>query len=82
MPFNPAQNKKLHKHEYPFLDNKDRSFVYGFLCINDPYEATKDERLRAKWIEEAKLLYGEFRPSGPQKPLTDVSKSRLEDIVE
>jgi hypothetical protein len=33
--------------------------------MNDPYEATKDEKLRAKWIEEAKLLYGEFKPSGP-----------------
>lgn len=56
--------------------------MYGFLCLGDPYEATKDERLRAKWIEEAKLLYGEFRPSGPQHPLTSVSKSKLEDIVE
>ena len=52
------------------------------MCLDDPYEATKDERLRAKWIEEAKLLYGEFRPSGPQKPLHNISKSRLEDIVE
>ena len=50
--------------------------------MNDPYEATKDEKLRAKWIEEAKLLYGEFKPSGPQKPLSTVSKSRLEEIVE
>ena len=33
--------------------------------MNDPYEATKDEKLRANWIEEAKLLYGEFIPSGP-----------------
>jgi len=56
--------------------------VYGFLTIDDPYEATKDERLRAKWIEEAKLLYGEFKPSGLQKPLETVTKSRLEDIVE
>jgi len=52
------------------------------LCLDDPYEATKDEKLRSKWIEEAKLLYGEFRPCGPQKPLSMVSKSRLEDIVE
>ena len=50
--------------------------------MNDPYEATRDEKLRAKWIEEAKLLYGEFKPSGPQKPLSTISKSRLEEIVE
>lgn len=60
----------------------DEKFIYGFLCIGDPYEATKDERLRAKWIEEAKLLYGEFKPAGPQKPLSTISKSRLEDIVD
>ena len=33
-------------------------------------------------MEEAKLLYGEFKPSGPQKPLATVSKARLDDIVE
>lgn len=80
--FNPGQVKRLLKHEYPFGDDKDGKFVYGFLCMNDPYEATRDEKLRAKWIEEAKLLYGEFKPAGPQKPLSTVSKSRLEDIVE
>jgi hypothetical protein len=82
LPFNANQNKKLLKHEYPFQDNKENKFVYGFLCVGDPYEATKDERLRAKWIEEAKLLYGEFKPAGPQKPLTNITKSRLEDIVD
>jgi hypothetical protein len=70
------------KYEYPFQDNLEEKFVYGFLCQDDPYEASKDERLRAKWIEEAKMLYGSFKPAGPQKPLTQISKSRLEDIVE
>lgn len=69
LPFNPSQNKRLLKHEYPFNDSKDEKFVYGFLCIDDPYEATKDEKLRAKWMEEAKLLFGDFKPTGPQKPL-------------
>lgn len=81
-PFVVNQNKALLKHEYPFLDQYSSAFVYNFLASGDPYEATKDERLRSKWIEEAKLLYGEFRPTGPQKPLTEVAKSRLEDIVE
>jgi hypothetical protein len=34
------------------------------LSREDPYDATKDDILRAKWIEEAKMLYGEFKPSG------------------
>lgn len=61
--------KKLLKFEYPFGDDKDGKFVYGFLSQDDPYEATRDEKLRAKWIEEAKLLYGDFKPTGPQKPI-------------
>ena len=65
MPFNPGNNKKALKHEYPFQDDKSDRFVYSFLSIGDPFEATKDERLRAKWTEEAKLLFGEFKPSGP-----------------
>ena len=81
-PFVVNQNKRLHKYEFAFLDDMDPRFVHSFLRLNDPYEATKDERLRSKWIEEAKLLYGEFKPTGPQKPLTGVAKSRLEDIVE
>ena len=75
-------NKKLLKYEYPFQDKQNEKFVYGFLCQGDPYEATKDERLRAKWIEEANLLFGQFKPSGPQKPIATISKSKLEDIVD
>jgi len=64
-PFNANQNKKLMKYEYPFQDSIDEKFVYAFLCTGDPYESSKDERLRAKWIEEAKMLYGDFKPAGP-----------------
>ncbi len=38
--------------------------------------------MRTKWVEDAKILYGDFRPSGPQRPLTVISKSLLQDIVE
>jgi hypothetical protein len=48
----------------------------------DPYDSTKDERLRAKWIEEAQMLFGEFKPQGLKKPVAEISKSRLQDIVE
>jgi hypothetical protein len=33
-------------------------------------------------MEEAKMLYGDFKPTGPQKAISVVSKSRLSDIVE
>lgn len=83
LPFNPANNKRMLSFEYPFQDNKtDERFVYNFLCVGDPYEASIKERLRAKWFDEAKILFGKFKPSGPEKPLSIIAKSRLEDIVE
>lgn len=33
-------------------------------------------------MEEAKLLHGSFRPSGPQKPISNVSKSLMRDMIE
>lgn len=80
-PFNPAQLKKVEKYEYPFL-GKNEVYTYNFLLSDDPYDATKDEILRHKWMEEAKMLYGEFKSPGVEKPLSHISKSRLQDIVE
>ena len=51
--FNPAQVKANYKYEYPVL-GKDEQYTYQFLLQEDPYDSTKDERLRAKWIEEAR----------------------------
>ena len=79
--FNPSSIKKSEKYEYPFL-GKDEKYVYTFLSCQDPYEATKDERLRAKWLEEAKILYGDFTPSGASKPISTVCQSKLKDIVD
>lgn len=62
-PFNPAQIKTNLKYQYPFL-GKDEFYTHSFLLSEDPYDSTKDERLRAKWIDEAKQLFGEFKPQG------------------
>jgi len=35
----------------------------------DPYSVGKSDALRAHWIEEAKLLFGHFKPSGPAHPI-------------
>jgi len=64
--FNPAKNKKLMTYEYPFLGINEKS-VLGFLTASDPYAAPVSERLRNQWVEESKVLYGEFKHSGPQK---------------
>ena len=53
VPFNPAKMKRKLIFEYPFL-GKDEQYTYSFLLQEDPYDATKDEILRHKWMEEAK----------------------------
>jgi hypothetical protein len=57
------------KYEYPFLA-KGEIHTYSFLSRDDPYDATKDEILRSKWIEEAKMLFGDFKPAGIYKPIS------------
>lgn len=52
-----------------------------YLSMDDPYEATKEEVLRAKWIEENKVLHGDFKPAFKEKTLEKLSKSQLPDIV-
>lgn len=66
--FNPAKIKKAEKYEYPFL-GRNETYTYNFLLQDDPYDATKDEILKNKWMEEARMLYGDFKPSGTTKPL-------------
>jgi len=61
--FNPAKNKKSLPYDYPFA-TKEPS-VLQFLTASDPYAAPVSERLRNQWVEESKILYGEFKHSGP-----------------
>ena len=37
--------------------------------------------MKSRWIEEAKLLYGDFCPAGATKPISTISRSTLGDIV-
>lgn len=66
--FVPTKNKKHERYQYPFL-GKDEQYTYSFLLQQDPYDATKDEILRSKWMEEARMLYGDFKPPGAQRPI-------------
>lgn len=72
---------KKYKYEYPFL-GKDETNTKNFLMAEDPYSVGKTDALRAHWIEEAKMLYGHFKPSGPAHPIHTVSKSLMRDIVD
>ena len=80
-PFNPGTIKKQYKYDYPFLAKNETS-TYTFLAQGDPYEVVKEERMRSRWIEEAKLLFGDFVPSGSTKPIKEVQRSQLPNIVD
>lgn len=69
------------KYEYPFL-GKDEKYIRNFLMAEDPYTVKKSDALRAHWIEEVKLLFGHFKPSGPSHPIHNVSKSLMKEIVD
>lgn len=68
-------------YEYPFLA-KGEEHTYSFLSSEDPYQISTDDRLRAKWIEEARQLYGSFCPAGVHRPIEKVSKSLMKEIVD
>ena len=42
----------------------------------------KQEKMRARWVEEAKILYGDFVPAGATKPIQTITRSVLPDIVD
>ena len=80
-PFQRAMLKRVMKYEYPFLGLNEVN-TREFLMAEDPYSVGKNDALRARWIEEAKLLYGAFKPSGPAHPISTVSKSLMKEIVD
>lgn len=55
--------------------------MFPFLSLDDPYEATKEEILRAKWIDENRILHGDFKPATHDKSLERTTKQQLPDIV-
>ena len=63
------------KYQDCFIDDSAlKDFVFPFLNIDDPYEATKEEILRAKWLEENKILHGDFKPAQKDKCLEGLTK--------
>ena len=80
-PFNPGMTKRTLKYEYPFLGLNELE-TRNFLLAEDPYEQSMDERLRTRWLEESKILAGSFAPNGPQKPIQQITRSKMKEIVD
>lgn len=57
------------------------SVAVGFLSEDDPYEANAFEVLRAKWISDSKMLYGDFKFAQADQALKAVNKMDLPDMV-
>jgi len=79
--FLSACNVSKAKHEE--LGDERRTLTY--LC--DPYEAAQNLQQRVKWMEESKILYGPFNPSGkafnnvPQGAPTLSAEKETLDII-
>ena len=44
-------------------EEKQKDYVMPYFVHDDPYEASEEELLRAKWLHEQKILNGDFRPA-------------------
>lgn len=80
-PFVSTHNKGTTKFENPFNADKKETIFPMFKEVDDPYEASQDELLRAKWVKDNRVLHGDFKPSTCEKSLTQVNRSQLPDIV-
>ena len=80
-PFKVTLNNYKEKFENPF--NRDgRETVYPeFEKVEDPYEASKDEMFRTKWMSENRILFGDFKPSAGDKCLERINRTQLPDMV-
>lgn len=73
-----------HKHESEFQSlnfQPYNSVAIGFLSEDDPYEANAFEVLRAKWINDSKMLYGDFKFSQADQSLSKANKKNLPEMV-
>lgn len=57
---NPVKGKPL-KHYSDFNSLEYGNLTIGFLSEDDPYDANVFEMLRNKWINDSKMLFGDFK---------------------
>ena len=51
------------KHISPFDASCGGGPMLSFLFSDDPYESTKLEVMKGRWVEDSKILYGSFKPA-------------------
>lgn len=53
----------------------------GFLSENDPFDANTFEMLTAKWLNDDKMLFGDFKHSIASKGLSNTNRQNLPEMV-
>lgn len=84
IPFYTNPKKPLPpKHISEFGPRTMKSLPIGsdLFAEEDPYEASKFEILRQKWLDDSKILYGDFKPSHSLQSLKSVNKQHLPEVV-
>ena len=72
----PSGLPKRKKYEDIF-ENPEYRFPY----MGDAFEAAADQKLRSKWIENAKVLHGPFVPTSKKAPLGKPTRAMMPDLV-
>jgi len=65
------------KYEDEFSKTAKSAWETPFTSSADPYERADDQSLRFKWLQDAQILSGPFRPSGRVKGVTGQASSEL-----
>lgn len=65
------------KHEDGFED-KSQKFPY----MSEPFEGAQEQMMRAKWLEDSKVLHGAFVPSGMGHTLEKPTRTTLPQMVQ
>ena len=69
-PFTLGMNHYVWKYHDCFIpEEQQKDYVLPYFVSDDPYEASEEELLRAKWLSEGKILSGDFRPAQASKSL-------------
>ena len=56
-------------HDCFLPEEKQKDYVIPYFVHDDPYEASEEDLMRAKWLHEQKILNGDFRPAQQDRSL-------------
>ena len=77
-PFVMSDTAVALKHEDPFKGGANPNFDFSaFTSGADPYERADDQALRFKWLQDAQILSGPFKPAGRVKGAAGQAASEL-----